>query len=125
MSHPADRRIVAALCVSAAWLLLPAHGQAREDALVRFNIYASLPESPTEPVEKAARALVARLAQCGIRSEFDNSTAYVGLTPSLLIVVSGPHRAAKEADAELARARGCQIEGYGRATRRRPGVMED
>jgi hypothetical protein len=125
MSRLADRGFAVALLAGMAGLLLPVGGEAQERPLARFNIYASLPEYPTAPADTAARALVGRLAQCGIKAEFDNSTAYVGLTPQLLIVLSGPHRVADAADAELARARGCNIEGYARATRRRPGVMED
>jgi hypothetical protein len=109
----------AALVLAGLALAAPARGQ----DLRPHNIYASL--DPDRPDPATLRRVQGALTRCGIRNEQDSSVAYVGLRPGVYMVITGPHRSAEAAAAELARARGCGVEGYTRMARRRPGVMED
>lgn len=104
-----------------AMLALAAPAQAQE--LRPYNIYASL--DPDAPDQAVLRRVQGALTRCGIANEQDSSMAYVGLRAGFYLVVSGPHASAAVAAAELARAKGCGVEGYTRQARRRPGVMED
>ncbi|BDG73145.1 hypothetical protein [Roseomonas fluvialis] len=111
----------AALVAVGLALAMPALAQPRD--LRPHNIYASL--DPDRPDQATLRRVQGALTRCGIRNEQDSSVAYEGLRPGIYLVITGPHRSAEVAAAELARARACGIEGYTRMARRRPGVLED
>ncbi len=106
-----------------ALLALAPPAAAQPQALQPHNIYASL--DPDAPDQATLRRVQGALTRCGIPNEQDASLAYVGLREGFYLVISGPHASAAVAAAELARARGCGVEGYTRLARRRPGVMED
>lgn len=97
--------------------------QAQQQNLRPYNIYASL--NPDAPDQATLRRVQGALSRCGIRNEQDSSMAYVGLRAGFYLVISGPHASAGAAAAELARAKGCGVEGYTRMAQRRPGVLED
>lgn len=106
-----------------AFAVLASPALAQQQNLRPYNIYASL--NPDAPDQATLRRVQGGLDRCGIRNEQDSSGAYVGLRTGVYLVITGPHPSAQAAAAELARARGCGLEGYTRQARRRPGVMED
>ncbi len=114
-------RLRPAIPLVLAALALPAQAQPQD--LRPHNIYASL--DPDAPDQATLRRVQGALTRCGIANEQDSSGAYVGLRTGVYMVITGPHASPAAAAAELARAKGCGVEGYTRLARRRPGVMED
>lgn len=79
-----------------------------------YNIYASVPTGdPT--AASHTNAILGKLRQCGIQASSDNSYNYHGLTPNLLVVLSGPYPSVISASSELNRAKVCSVAGYTKA----------
>ena len=93
-----------------------------------WSVYASIPDGyvwhqDKDGTNKAAQRneanannVARRLKACGITAHISLSDWFDNFTPGLVVVHSVPHRDLAGARAELARAKGCGIAGYPKAS---------
>ncbi|MCX7374199.1 MAG: hypothetical protein NTW56_17500 [Alphaproteobacteria bacterium] len=93
-------------------LLLAAPAAAQQTRTAPHNLYSSTRN-------QADLATMRRLLACGIQVAAEDSNFYEGLAPDFYVVISDPLPSREAAEAQLARARQCGVDGQTRMARRR------